>query len=177
MDMARTAEPGLGEPEALGGEDVADLARPDPEGDGAEGAVGRRVAVAAGDGHAGLGEAELGADDVDDALAAAGGVEEGDPELLAARLEVGGHRLGHRVGEGPGRVLRRDDVVEGREGAVRAEDLQAALPEHLEGLGAGDLVDEVEPDEELAVAGGESADGVGVPDAVEQGLRHAAREP
>jgi hypothetical protein len=41
--------------EALGREHVAQLARADSEGHSSEGAMGRGVAVAAGDGHAGLG--------------------------------------------------------------------------------------------------------------------------
>ena len=53
----------------LGGQHVLDLARADAEGQRAEGAVGGGVGVAAHDGHARLGEALLGADDVDDALA------------------------------------------------------------------------------------------------------------
>ena len=52
----------------LGGEHVLDLAGADAEGQRAEGAVGGGVAVAAHDRHARLGEALLGADDVDDAL-------------------------------------------------------------------------------------------------------------
>ena len=55
--------------QGLGGEHVLDLAGADAEGQGAERAVGGGVAVAADDGHARLGEALLGADDVDDALA------------------------------------------------------------------------------------------------------------
>ena len=84
--------------QALGGEYVAHLAGADPEGDGAEGAVRRGVAVPAGDRHAGLGEAELGSDHVHDALATAFGVEELDAVLAAARLE----RLHHLLGEGVG---------------------------------------------------------------------------
>jgi hypothetical protein len=48
---------------------MLDLRGADAEGQRAEGAVGRGVAVAADDGHAGQGEALLRADDVDDALA------------------------------------------------------------------------------------------------------------
>ena len=47
--------PHLGQ--GLGGEHVLDLGGPDPEGQRAEGAVGRGVAVAADDGHARLGQA------------------------------------------------------------------------------------------------------------------------
>ena len=61
------ARPALGQ--GLGGEHVLDLAGADAEGQRAEGAVGGGVAVAADDGHARLGEALLGPDDVDDALA------------------------------------------------------------------------------------------------------------
>ena len=53
----------------LGGEDVLDLAGADAERQGPEGAVRRGVAVAADDGHARLGDAELRADHVDDPLA------------------------------------------------------------------------------------------------------------
>ena len=53
----------------LGGEDVLDLRGADAVGQRPEGAVGRGVAVAADDGRARQGEALLGADDVDDALA------------------------------------------------------------------------------------------------------------
>ena len=56
----------------LRGEDVTDLGGTDAEGDRSEGAVGGGVGVAAGDGGAGLGDALLGADNVDDALFAGG---------------------------------------------------------------------------------------------------------
>ena len=55
----------------LGREDHLDLARPDPERERTERAVGRRVRVAADDRHARLGQAELRPDDVDDPLARA----------------------------------------------------------------------------------------------------------
>ena len=58
--------------ECLGGEDVLDFAGADAEGEAsapkAPVAEVRGVGVAADDGHTGLGEAEFGADDVDDAL-------------------------------------------------------------------------------------------------------------
>ena len=66
----------------LGGEHVAHLGGADAEGDRAEGAVGRGVRVAAGDRGAGLGDALLRADDVDDALLAGGEVEVGDAEVI-----------------------------------------------------------------------------------------------
>ena len=54
--------------EDMGGEHVLDLAGTDAEGQRAEGAVGRGVAVAADDRHPRLGDPELGPDDVHDAL-------------------------------------------------------------------------------------------------------------
>ena len=71
--------PGL--EQALGRQDVLHLRGADTEGEGAEGAVGRGVAVAANDGLAGLGVALLRADDVDDALAGAVDVIERHAEL------------------------------------------------------------------------------------------------
>ena len=58
-------------PEGLRRQDVLDLAGADAEGQGPEGAVGAGVAVAADDRQAGQGQAQLGADDVDDPLVAA----------------------------------------------------------------------------------------------------------
>ena len=59
---------GLRLQQRLRGQHVLDFARADAEGQGAERAVRRRVAVAADDRHARLRVAQLGADDVDDAL-------------------------------------------------------------------------------------------------------------
>ena len=75
----------------LGGEDVLDLARADAERERAERAVRAGVAVAADDRHARLGEAELRADDVDDALAGVAHRVQPDAELravLAQRLDL-----------------------------------------------------------------------------------------
>ena len=75
----------------LRGEHVLDLARADAVRERAEGAVRGGVAVAADDGHAGEREALLGADDVDDALAAVELVEILDAEVarvLGERLDL-----------------------------------------------------------------------------------------
>ena len=63
------------------------LGRADAVGQRAEGAVGRGVAVAADDGHAGQGPALLGADDVDDALPDVGHGVVVDPEILGVPVE------------------------------------------------------------------------------------------
>ena len=74
--------------QALRGEDVLHLARADAEGQCAEGPVGRRVAVAADDGHARLREPELRPHHVDDALGRAVAAVEGNAELAAVLLEL-----------------------------------------------------------------------------------------
>ena len=78
-------------------EHVLDLGGADPERERAEGAVRRRVAVAADDRLAGLREPELGPDHVDDSLAARARRVELDPELVAVA------RAARRAGPGPSR--------------------------------------------------------------------------
>ena len=89
------AGPALGQ--RLRGEHVLDLARADAEGQRAERAVGRGVAVAAHDRHARLGEALLGADDVHDALVGVAHRVERDAELGGVRpqhLDLLGGEIG-----------------------------------------------------------------------------------
>ena len=137
---------GLGE--GLGGEHVLDLGGADADGERAEGAVGGGVAIAADDGHAGLAEALLGADHVNDALAGIVDVEERHLELGAVGAQ-GLHLLdGEEVVPGPIAALGGDVVIDGGEGAVGAADGAPGEPQGLEGLGRGDLVDEVEIDVE-----------------------------
>ena len=81
--------------DGLRGENVADLAGADAESDRAERAVSRRVRVAASDRGAGLGDALLGSDDVDDALFAGGEVEIGDPEIIAVLADRIDHHPPH----------------------------------------------------------------------------------
>ena len=132
----------------LGGEDVLDLARADAEGQGAEGAVGGGVAVAAHDRHARQGQALLGADDVDDALAGVAHREDDDAELGAVGPQHLDLLAGDRVGDRLVGVGGRDVVVLGGDGEVGAAHGAAGEAEPVEGLGAGDLVDEVEVDVE-----------------------------
>jgi hypothetical protein len=61
--------------------------------------MGRRVTVAAGDGHAGLGETERRTDNVYDALLGAFGRPQIDPELTAIPLESRRHLFRHQVDE------------------------------------------------------------------------------
>src|SRR5207247_997119 len=137
------------------GAGVAQLARPRADRDGAAGAVRRRMAGAARDGHAALREAQLRPDDVDDALLARRHVEELQIEVLHVAVHVRGHLLRLGVGVGTGLVGRRDDVIERAERALRHAHLELQLLEHLEGLRRRDLVDEVQADQELRLAGGQ----------------------
>ena len=154
-ELARVVDPhrlrlGLGE--RLGGEHVLDLARADPERERAERAVGGGVRVAADDRHAGLGDAELRPDHVDDALAVGADRVERDAELLAVALERLDLDARELVADARGdrRAVGRHVVVGGGERAVGAADLAAGEPQALEGLRAGDLVDEVQVDVDQA---------------------------
>ena len=112
----------------------------------------------------------LGADHVHDALVAARGIEVGDAVLGAVALEVLDHLLGERVAERPLLRIGRNDVVDGREGALRERHPELRLADRRERLRARDLVDQVQSDEELGLAARQLADRVGVPDLVEEGL-------
>ena len=144
---------GLALDEALGGQHVLDLARADAEGQRAEGAVGGGVAVAADDRHARLGDAELGPDDVDDALAVGAQRVERDAELLAVALE----RLDLHAAELVADARRDRRAVGGHVVVGRGQ--RAVGPAHrapgeaqaVEGLRARDLVDEVQVDVEQAL--------------------------
>jgi hypothetical protein len=159
----------LGLDEALGRQHVLDLARPDAEGQRAERAVRGRVAVAADDRHARLGQAQLRADDVDDALVLGAQAVDRDAELRAValeRLDLGAaeHVLDARR---DGRAVGRHVVVGGGDGPVGPAHGAAGESQAVEGLRAGDLVDEVQVD--VDQVGG---DFVRLPDLVEQGLGH-----
>ena len=151
----------------LGGEDIADLAGADAEGDRTERTVRGGVGVAAGDRGAGLGDSLLGADDVDNALLAGGEVEKGDAVFRAVLAERFDHGIGEIVTERLHALVGRHDVIDGGEGAVRIKHLEPEVAKHAERLGAGDLVDEVGADQELRSPVGEFADGVCLPHLVE----------
>ncbi len=159
---------------ALGGEHVLDLAGADAEGERAEGAVGGGVGVAADDRHAGLGHAQLGADHVHDPLAVGAERVDGDAELVAVALERFDLHAGELVLDagGHGRAVGGSVVVGGGEGAVGAAHLAPGQAQPVEGLGARDLVDEVQVD--VHQAGALAGHLVGLPDLVEHRLRHLA---
>jgi hypothetical protein len=161
----------------LGGQHVLDLAGTDAERQRAERAVGGGVAVAADDRQAGLGETELRADDVHDALVAVTHRRQPDAELLrvgAQRVDLG---PADGVRDGAEDVQRRDVVVLGRHGQVGTADRAPGRPEAVEGLRAGHLVHEVEVDvEEVRLTRGAAHD-VRLVDLLGQCLRHGFSSP
>ena len=161
--------PGLGLNQALGGEHVLYLARPDPERERAERPVGGGVRVAAHDRHPGLRHAEFGADHVHDPLVLRTERVHGDAELLAVALERL-HLHARELVPDPGRHRRPvggDVVVGGGERPVRPAQLAPREPEPVERLRARDLVDQVQVDVEQS-----GRDLVRLPDLVEQRLWH-----
>jgi hypothetical protein len=158
--------------QGLGRQDVLDLAGADAEGERPERPVGGGVAVAADDRHARLGQPQLRADDVHDALVAVAHRREADAELgrvLPERLDL---RAADRVGDGGQDVEGRDVVVLGRHREVGTAHRPARGPEAVERLRARDLVHEVQVDvEQVGLAVG-TAHHVGVVDLLGQGLRH-----
>ena len=159
--------------QALRREHVADLRRADAERHGAECAVRRGVAVAAGDGHARLRQPQLRPDDVDDALrAAVADRTVGTPLPRTFRSSADEHVLGHHVAERPPLVARRDDVIDGGDRPLRMLHAQPARPQHVERLRTGHLVDQVQADEELRLPVRQRPDRVGVPDFLEERRGH-----
>ena len=107
---------------------MADFAGADAEGQRTERAVGAGVAVAADDGHAGVGDAHLRPYHVDDPLHVAFNIKEGDAEVgavLAQRAHLGGGVAGPQVN---GHTLPRGDgMIHRRKGLVGAAHRQPAL--------------------------------------------------
>jgi hypothetical protein len=162
------------ERKGLRGEHVLDLAGADSEGEGPEGPVGRGVRVTADDRESGLGEPQLRAHDVHDALLRVAQRVQPDAELGAVapqRLDLG---AAHRVGDGLVDLEGRGVVVLGGNGEVRAPDGPASEPEPVERLRARHLVDEVEVDvEQVRLPGATLAHDVRVPHLLRQRSSHA----
>ena len=129
------------------------------------------MGIAAGNRCARLGDALLWSHHVDDALFAGTQVEVGHSKVVRIPAQ-GVHHLGRQ------RVRRRvlvnggDDVIHRGKGAVGILHLQSEITDHSEGLGAGHLVDEVGPDEELGAAVAQGAHRVSVPDFLIEGFSH-----
>ncbi len=110
----------------LGGQHHLDLGRADAERQRPERAVGRGVRVAAHDGHARLRQAQLGPDDMDDALVVRAAGVDRDAELGAVALQLGDLERGLLVEDGQAEGRRGRGVVRGRDRPLRVADRQAA---------------------------------------------------
>ena len=160
----------------LGGQHVADLGGADSESDRTESPVRGGVRVPAGDRGARLGDALLRADDVDDPLLPGREVEVGDAEVIGIRPQRLHHFRRQRVLRSV-LVHRRDDVIDGGEGALGKFHLEPEIAEHAERLWRCHLVDEVCADEELRPSIGNGADGVSIPDFLEEAFSHVGGYP
>src|SRR5690606_10610098 len=134
-----------------GGEHVLHLRGADAVGQAAEGAVGGGVGVAAHHGGAGQGHPQLGADDVDDALADVVDLELGDAELVAVVIEGLHLDAGHLVDDGGDTALALVPVgghvvVGGGHVAVGAPGPATGDAQAVEGLGRRHFVDDVAVD-------------------------------
>ena len=133
----------------LRGQHVLHFAGADAERQRAERAVGRGVRVAADDGHAGLGDAELRPDHVHDALLARVHVVELDAEVGAVLAQRGDLRGGDLVDDmQPAFNGGRDVVIHRGDGAVGPAHLAAGQAKALESLRGRDLVDQLQVDVE-----------------------------
>ena len=165
---------GLELAEGLGSEDVFDFGGADAEGETAQSAVGGGVAVAADDGFAGEGVAQIGADDMDDALVGTVAVVKGDAEVAGVFGQGVELAFGNFVGDGQGQVPSGGVVVHGADGEVGAADATASQAEAIEGLGSGNFVDEVEVNVKDGGLARLLVNHMGVPDFLEHGLwRHS----
>ncbi len=120
------------------------------------------MAVAADDGHTGLGQAQLRSDDVHDALVGIAHLVQSDAEFLAVAAQGLHLQARHRIGDRLIDVDRRDVVILGRDGQVQTVHGPACHPQSVERLRAGDLVHEVQIDvDQVRLAGFGGHDVVG----------------
>ena len=157
-------------------QDVLHLAGADAERQRAERAVRRGVAVPADDGHPRLGQPLLRADDVDDALPAAGDIEEWDAELGAVGRQHRDLRRGLCVQDRQRAVGGRDAVIHRRDRPVRPPHLQPARAQPGECLGRGHLVYEMQINVQDSRAARLLGHDVAVPDFVEECLWHVVSD-
>ena len=132
------------------------------------------VAVAADDGHAGLGQSQFRADDMDDAALGTIQPVERNAELgrvLSPSGESGPRRW---IRNRQGWVMRGRGMVHRGEGFSGPADFQSALAQTGEGLRRGHLVDEVQVNIEDGRGVGLLGNNVRIPDFFEEGFWHNA---
>ncbi len=153
---------------------MREFAGADAPGERAQRAVRAGVAVAAEQRHAGQREAELGPDDVHDALAILADVV----DLHARALALDAEGFDHLVG--PGRIAafgaRRggDDVVHGADGQARIAHADAAFFQLELAAVARELVHEVPVDVQQLHAVAQVLDHVLLPDLLEHGFHEVS---
>ena len=151
----------------LRGQHVLDFACADAEGQSAESAVRGGVAIAADDGHARLGEAKLGADDMHDALLRIGQVVHANAELAAIVPKRVDLLFGNGVGNRQPAIGRRNIMVGDGDRQFGPADLAACQPQTFKGLGAGDFVNQVQVDVQQRLLSGFGMHEVCIPDLFE----------
>ena len=158
--------------QGLGRENVLDLGRADAEGERAEGAVGRRVRVAAHDRHARLGQPQLRTDDVHDPLVRRADPVQRDPEVARVLLHARDLPRGDLVDDRQDAIGGRDRMVERCDRLARAANREPALAQAVERLRARDLVHEMEVNaDHVGGTVGAGGDDVVVPDLLDDRLR------
>ncbi len=160
----------------LRGEHVLDLARADAEGQRAERAVGRGVAVAADDGHAWLRVSLLGADNVDDALPRVMDVVKLDAELATVIPQGFDLLLRDEINNRQAAIGRRHVVIDRRKRPLWPANRAAGEAQALEGLWACDFVHQVQVDVENRLPAWLVVDDVLVPNLFEKCARFLGHE-
>ena len=127
------------------------------------------MGITAGDGHARLGEAQFGGDDMDDALAATADAMQANAVIGAVGLQCGQHFLGQRISKRSRLGGGGHDVIDRGHGAFRVPHAQPQVPQGRESLGTGDLMDQVKADEQLGGAPGQLGNPMQIPDLVVEG--------
>ena len=148
------------------------LAGADAEGERAEGAVGGGMAVTTDDRHTRLGQPQLRADDVHDALLGVTHRIDRHAELGAIGAQRFDLRQADRIGDRAG--CRRHVVVLCREGQVGAAHRPAGEAQAVESLWRGDLVDQVQVDVENVRLAFDAAHHMVRPDLFRECPAHAA---
>ena len=149
--------------QALGRQHELDLGCADAKRQSAKCSMSGGMRVAADDQHPGLRQAELGTDDVHDALAPAADLMQRDafaPAVLRQHL----HLLPRQLVRGPGAPSRGDVVVHGRHAQIGPADAPPRQAQALESLRRGDLVHEVQVDIKEVGFAGRCADYVRIPE-------------
>ena len=155
--------------QALAGEHIPHLTGANAKGDRTESPMGGGVGVAAGHGHARLGQTQFGGNHVDDPLATAADAMQGDAVLRAVRLQGGEHFLRQGIREGARLGGRRNDVIHRGDRALGVPHRQTQVLQAGKGLGAGDLVDQMQADEQLGGPTRQLGDLVKIPNLVVEG--------